>query len=495
MRFHKSRLNNVNTLRSRYKLLVSVMAILVLAFSFLQFLYMDNLFTHYVKEDLITACEKIQMLDKEDKSVYRNIFEIETSYNVYVEIYHPRDMLVYTTGDNNLVFNSQTTAPDTDTLKPRIMKILGHKDINSNSYFETRQEYYATAEYIVYGSTTDEYTIELYYPVDIITDNARTSSWSLLVLTLSLFLVFILIVVFFVRSFINPIEQISGVTKKLTTMDFSNSCKSYKIKELKELSESVNALSASLEFTLDDLKNKNKKLQKEIEKEHTLERTRREFIANASHELKTPISIIQGYAEGLKYDVVDGSFEEYCDTIIDESEKMNTIVLRLLEITKYDYGGYRPKYETFNIREVIEKILKPRHLIFKENGVNVINDIDESFYSHSDIYIASEVFSNYLSNAISHIDYDRKIFIKCSDLGDTYRISVINSGIPISDDDMENIWQSFYRADKAHRRNTYRFGLGLSIVASLQNIIGQKYGAVNHENAVEFWFDVSKIHN
>ena len=174
---------------------------------------------------------------------------------------------------------------------------------------------------------------------------------------------------------------------------------------------------------------------------------------------------------------------------------MNTLVLRLLEITKYDYGGYRPKYETFNIREVIEKILKPRHLIFKENGVNVINEIDESFYSHSDIYIASEVFSNYLSNAISHIDYDRNIFIKCSDLGDTYRISVINSGNPISDDDMENIWQSFYRADKAHRRNTYRFGLGLSIVASLQNIIDQKYGAVNHENAVEFWFDVSKIHN
>lgn len=484
---------HLNSLRSRYGILIAALIVFVLLFSVVQFLIMDDIYTYRTKRNLIEASQHIESLNNCEENFYKEITECEAYYNIYVEIYHPKDVLIYTTGDNNWIYDPSITESDADTLSPRIMKILGHKDVDNSSYFETRQEYYASAKYIVYGKTYDDFAMEIYYSVDVITANAKTASWSLFVLMLIILCLIIAATVIYVQTFILPIEEINRVTKRITEMDFSRTCPNYKTKELGELSSSVNALSSSFDLTLKDLRTKNRRLQHEIEKEHQLEEVRKQFIANASHELKTPISIIQGYAEGLKYGITDGSPEEYCDIIIDETEKMNTLVMRLLEITKYDYGGYTVHWSVFNIKDVIDKIMSSRLRMLKENGIEFICDIDENLNAYGDTDIVSQVFGNYLSNAVSHCEFQKTITVFCREAEDAYRISVKNTGKPIADDDIDNIWQSFYRADKAHSRTEGRFGLGLSIVVSLQNAVGQKYGVINHNDGAEFWFDISKV--
>lgn len=489
-----SRFTNINSLRNRYILFISAIASVVIVLTVLQFLFMDNIFVFKIKQDLIESSEKVLSLEEESDTFIKDIIELEADYNIYIELYQPRDSLIYTTEDNDWLFNPNNSPIDKSSLKPRIMKILGHKDINDHSFFETRQEYYGNAQYIVYSCTSADKTCELYYPIEIVNNNAATTSWVILALTLCIFLILVIATVAYLKSFIIPLQEINFVTKKITQMDFSDSCPKYSIKELDELSKNINALSDSLGITLENLKSKNTQLQKEIEKERTLTEARKDFIASASHELKTPISIIQGYVEGLKYGTNNGDDDEYYDIIIDETEKMNTLVLKLLEQTKYDFGGYKLKLTTFNIKEATEKLIHSRIKQFEDNGITFKCNISESCFTYSDETIFGIVLGNYISNAISHCDYEKAISVECQEMNGAYRISVINTGKPVSDEDINNIWNSFYRADKAHSRNAGRFGLGLSIVASLQKYIGQSYGVINHDNSVEFWFEVQKIH-
>lgn len=275
-------------------------------------------------------------------------------------------------------------------------------------------------------------------------------------------------------------------------MDFSETCPPFKIKEIHELGANINSLSASLSNALGNLESENRRLEMDIEMKRRMEKTMRAFMANVSHELKTPISIIQGYAEGMKLGIGCDSTEEFCDIIIEESVKMNNLVSRLMEYLQYGTENYRVNKTTFNISSFIKDCVDLRTHRIKEAGVSVTVDIDEKIYGYGDTELLSNVFNNYLSNAISHADFEKKITVTAEDAGTSYRISVFNTGRQIPGTDFENIWQSFYRADKAHSRAEGRFGLGLSIVAKLQELHGQKYGAINKENGVEFWFDIEK---
>lgn len=479
-----------NSLRHRYKFLIAGIIACMLVMTAIQFGIMEKIFISSAQRSMITAVDKIEELFSDQENFNRNIAECEAAHNIYVEIYKPRDVLVYTTSSNDWIYDTNISV--SDVLKPRIMKILSHNDIGKNSYIETRQEYYATAKYIVYARTYPDSAIEVYTSLDSLTSNADTASLTLFWMSAVFLLLIVLIIIFYEKNIIHPLERINEVTKRIAKMDFTESCGSSKIKELEELSSNINALTASLDIALKDLQDKNRKLEHDIEKEHKLEETRKQFIANASHELKTPISIIQGYAEGLKYSVTEGSPEEYCEIIIDETEKMNSLVMRLLEITRYDSGVYSAQYEAFNIRELLDSYISSRRKAFDEKEIEYICDIEPDFIGYGDKEFVCQIFGNYISNAVSHCDFEKKITVRCKQNENVYTVSVINTGHPIAQEDLPNIWQSFYRADKAHSRAEGRFGLGLSIVASLQNILGQKYGVKNGENEVEFWFNIQK---
>ncbi len=460
--------------------------------SVVQFAFMDDLYVYATQQGMIAISKQITEMNFK-KDDYKSILsDIEVNRDVYIEIYSPRETLFYTTDSNDIVYEPDSKESK-ENLKPRIMKIKSHTELSDGSYFELRQEYYTSAEYIVYGVFFGQNNgIEIYRSLDAVKANAMTASWAFFVTTLILSFILISIALIYAYSVINPLLIINDKTKSIINMDFSETCPPFKIKEIHELGANINSLSASLSNAMSELQSENRRLEMDIEMKRRMEKTMRSFMANVSHELKTPISIIQGYAEGMKFGIGCDSTEEFCDIIIEESDKMNNLVCRLMEYLQYGTENYRVNKITFNIASFIKDCVDLRSHRIREANARVSLTIDEKIYGYGDTELLSNVFNNYLSNALSHLDYEKEILITSKDMGSCYRISVFNTGKQIPGTDIENIWQSFYRADKSHSRAEGRFGLGLSIVAKLQELHGQKYGVINRENGVEFWFDIEK---
>lgn len=483
----------ISNLKRRYSVISMITIIVCLSiFSVFQYIYMDDIFIYAKKRSMIEVAEEIGKLDSSDKSYLTTLADYESNHNLYIEIYSPRDKLIYTTRSNEAVYD-QSDSSVTIELKPRIMRILSHTDLENGSYFELREEYFATAQYMVYGAFFDNDTgVEIYSAIDVVEENAQIASDALIYLSM-----FILIAIFTVSSyytslFTNPIRQITNTAKKMAKLDFSESCPPFRIRELNELSENINILSGRLDTALTELKTENRQLESDIRLERKMEKTRRSFIANVSHELKTPISIIQGYAEGMKYGIGCENKDEYCDIIIEESEKMNSLVSRIMEYMLYGSGALEIKKEKFNIKKLIRDYFSTLELTTTEKDAEIRINIDERFEGNGDTELITHVLSNYINNALTHLDFEKRITVSAADLSDRYRITVFNTGKPIPGSHIENIWQSFYRADKAHSRQEGHFGLGLSIVASIQELHNQDYGVSNKDNGVEFWFDIEK---
>ncbi len=310
----------------------------------------------------------------------------------------------------------------------------------------------------------------------------------------ALFIGFIAITIYLYR-FSKPIDNMCKITDRMSKLDFSQKCPPTKLTEMTQLSESINTMSDALDNALTDLEQRNKKLLQDIENEKTIDNLRQTFISGISHELKTPIAIIQGYAEGAKMFYEAGNSEtaaQYCDIIAEESVRMNNMVMKLLEITKYDSGAYEPQREDFSLRELVSDWYDRNSSILSEKGITTVNSIDDNFIGNGDKIILASVLNNYLSNAVVHVSGEKEIICSAEDIGDKYRLFVFNTGENIAAKDIDKIWTSFYRADKSLSRSQGRFGLGLAIVASIQRLHGEQYGVTNKENGVEFWFDIKK---
>ena len=491
----KKKKRNSSELNKRYSLIsVGTVLLCIAIFTVVQAVLMEDIYLISAKHNMVEAAEEISEIDFDKKGYEKIIADIEGNGNLYIEIYKPRDTLIYTTQSNRAIYDEDhENNIDSQELKPRIMKILQRTENEDGSYYEIRQEYFATAEYVVYGHFFgDDMSLEVYYPLDLVEKNAETASQvtfhlcmviMVLIITLSIRIGFMVFV---------PLRNMIVQTKKMADMDFTAKCPPHKIKDLNELSASINTLSRSLSIAMEKLQSENRQLETDILYERKQEKVRRSFISNVSHELKTPISIIRGYAEGMKMGIGCDSTEEFCDIIIDESDKMNNLIIRLMEYMKLSSGAYKLYSTEFNLAEVLAECAEGLSNKIEEKNIQYICDINTDFIAFSDALMVQNIFTNYLSNAISHIDFDKIIKVTATDVGTSYRIRVFNSGKQIPGTDIENIWQSFYRADKSHSREEGRFGLGLSFVATIQEMTGEKYGVENKKDGVEFWFDVKK---
>ena len=225
----------------------------------------------------------------------------------------------------------------------------------------------------------------------------------------------------------------------------------------------------------------------------TLDDSRQEFVSNVSHELKTPIALIQGYAEGL----VEGMAEDkenrdyYCGVIMDEAGKMNRMVRQLLTLTALEFGGERLSVERFDLTELIASVISSSGVLLKQNELTVDFDGKEPVYVMGDEFKIEEVITNYLTNAIHHVGGgEKKIQIRIDHRRDGKEVcvEVFNTGNPIPDEALPNLWTKFYKVDKARTREYGGSGIGLSIVKAIMEMHHKACGVKNHENGVEFWF-------
>ncbi|MBR5944476.1 MAG: HAMP domain-containing protein [Lachnospiraceae bacterium] len=298
------------------------------------------------------------------------------------------------------------------------------------------------------------------------------------------------IIIYFISGRItNPIRELTEISERMTNLDFDVKYHGKSKNEIAVLGDNINKLSGTLEKTISELK-------KDIEQKEKIDEMRREFLSNVTHELKTPIALIQGYAEGLKENVNDDeeSRNTYCDVIIDESAKMNNMVKKLLNLNELENGDNVVSNVEFDFSELVRNYLSKAEIIIEQSGASVINNCPEGMKVSADEFLTEEVLQNYFTNAINHVKYDKKIEIKCvkKDNGDV-RVSVVNSGDPIPEDSLPHIWEKFYKVDKARTREYGGSGVGLSIVKAVMEAMGKDYGVINYENAVEFYFDLTGI--
>lgn len=461
----------------------------------INYAWTDSFFEQMAKEDMLEIADEIKTYDLMSKSFYQSIAQLEITTNAYIEIYLLPHIIIYSTKSNNYLYDSPNGPPSTPEPKEKTLRILQQPQINPDgSFFDKKQEIRGTAKYLVYNAViNDDYAVKIYMSLDVIESNAKIFQNFVTIFCLAIFIVLTGILVVYENMVTKPLISINNSTKQLASLNFDVRCPDSSIIELNELGKNINLLSTTLDMALFDLQEKNKQLEQDIKKEQQLDKARTEFISNASHELKTPIAIIQGYAEGLKMGIANKeNSEEYCDIIMEEAQKMNTLVIRMLEICQYESGGYKLSPTRFNINETVNGFLKRRIRLLKDDGITLVININPGYIGYGDVAKIDTIINNYVSNAVSHVKNENLIIVNCQPHGDKYRVSVFNTGDNISPEDMENIWSSFYRADKAHSRATGRFGLGLSFVRSIQELHKNDYGVINRENGVEFWFDISK---
>jgi signal transduction histidine kinase len=291
------------------------------------------------------------------------------------------------------------------------------------------------------------------------------------------------------RMITKPITELSNIAKRMSNLEFDVKYNVVSCDEIGDLGNSMNSLSSTLEKTISELKSANIKLLSDIERKEEIDRMRTEFISNVTHELKTPIALIQGYAEGLK-DCVNDDQENrdfYCDVITDEAVKMNKMVKNLLSLSKIESGGMPLEIERFNINDIVRSVLESTDILFKKNNVRLEFDGSACCCVWADEYMTEEVITNYVSNALNHVDGEKVIRITTEKDGDTVRLSVFNTGERIPEEDIDNIWVKFFKVDKARTREYGGTGIGLSIVKAIMDAHHRPYGVINHEDGVEFW--------
>ena len=279
-------------------------------------------------------------------------------------------------------------------------------------------------------------------------------------------------------------------------MNFESKYKSRGQNEIDLLGEHINDLSNTLEKTISELKTANNELERDIEKKEEIDEMRKEFLANVSHELKTPIALIQGYAEGLKEGINDDaeSRDFYCDVIVDEAGKMNNLVRKLLDLNQLEFGKDIVTMERFDIVALIQNFLASAEILILQNEVKVKVNPSEPIYVWADEFKTEEVVRNYFSNALNHVSGEKIIEIKYRQIEEPnvsrVRVSVFNAGKPIPEEALSHIWEKFYKVDKARTREYGGSGVGLSIVKAIMESMNQQYGVINYTNGVEFWFEL-----
>lgn len=305
------------------------------------------------------------------------------------------------------------------------------------------------------------------------------------------------IVIYFVtRRITNPLLELTVISKRMAALDFDIKYEGQGDSEIEQLGEHMNQLSRTLERTISELKSANNELQKDIEKKEEIDEMRKDFLSNVSHELKTPLALIQGYAEGLKECVQedDESRDFYCEVIMDEADKMNQMVKKLLTLNQLEFGNDVVVMERFDVTELIRGVVNSSSILLEQNGITVMFD-EPPLFVWADEFKIEEVVTNYLSNAIHYAENEKRISIRYMIEDDRVRIGVFNSGMPIPKEDIDNIWIKFYKVDKARTREYGGSGIGLSIVKAIMDSMHQKCGVTNYDNGVEFWFELDMKNN
>lgn len=354
--------------------------------------------------------------------------------------------------------------------------------------------------YIMLSARLDNnYLLYIRIPVSPIEESVKISNNFLYLIAGFTILVSAIIVNFVSRKFTKPILELNTIAKSMSNLDFSHR---YRITdtddEINNLGKSINIMSDKLERTIKQLRNTNIELEKDIEEKSKIDEMRKSFISDVSHELKTPIALIQGYSEGLLENVNtdDESRKFYAEVILDETNKMDKLVKQLLELMKLEYGKREFSDKEFNMVELEKEVIRKSQVMLEEKQVEVELISPEEIDVIADDFYIEQVITNYLTNAIKHVEEvngNKRIIIEnfVNIEKNKVTIKVFNTGINIKEEDLTRIWNRFYKVDESRNRENGGTGIGLSFVKAIMSNYNNDYGVINKDDGVEFYFELN----
>lgn len=339
-----------------------------------------------------------------------------------------------------------------------------------------------------FDNTAYPFYIIINTPMAAIEDGVEIANRFALIIGMVTILIGSIVTFFLGNQLTKPILKINQTARKISQLDFSETLAINSRDELGELAGSVNILSNELESKINELSLANEKLKEDIKVKTKIDFMRRELISNVSHDLKTPLSIILGYCEGLQANVNSDDREYYCSVIEDEAMHMSRIVSTLLKLAELESGTDSLEMSRFSLTELARDRFEKISYLIKEHSITTDFHADGDFFINADRFKIEDVLNNLLSNAIHHSPDGGHISLLLKREDDNVVCSVFNRGEHIPDDSIDLIWESFYKVDKSRTRSYGGSGLGLKIVSTILNSHGAQYHAENVDSGVCFSF-------
>lgn len=358
---------------------------------------------------------------------------------------------------------------------------------NSKYYIKNLETGRQESNIVVLSNIKDNTFILVQTPIQFINDISSSAiKYSLLISVLSL-LIAAIIMYFVADKTTRPIRHLQIIADKISNLDFSERSNILSKDEVGLLSFSINNMA-------DKLKEYVEKLKEDLIKQEKADKMTKQFLANVSHDFKTPLTLIMSYSEALidMEDIDEATKKEYLNIIINEGNKMSLFVQQLLKLSQLETGLIKLEKSNFSINEIIEDIINNNSIITKEKNINVEKNIYSNSIVYADYSRIEQVFQNLYENAVKYCNEGGYIRVTTFDENNKCKVSIFNTGNIISDVDMENIFTSFYRADKS-RKNMGSYGLGLAIVKTIMDMHKETYGVKNLTDGVEFWFELENV--
>lgn len=346
-----------------------------------------------------------------------------------------------------------------------------------------------------YGFFRDGSSFIMSTPLESIKDSVVISNQFLIQVGFVLLIISAIAIYMVTKHLTQPILTLAEISSRMANLDFNVRYEGNQKGELEVLGNSMNHMADKLQQTIHKLQAANEQLKQDIEEKVQIDEMRKEFLSNVSHELKTPIALIQGYAEGLQEVVNEDpeSQDYYCEVIIDEADKMNKMVQKLLTLNHLEFGQEEWDMEVFDIVELVNSVIGTSGIMIQQKEAKVSIESPASVLVYSDEFKTEEVVTNYFTNAINHLDYAREITVRIFEVQeDKVHIEVHNTGDPIPEEDLDKVWIKFYKVDKARTRAYGGSGIGLSIVKAIMDSLHQNVGVRNEDGGVTFWFELQK---
>ena len=421
---------------------------------------------YYEKYQIKNTSKVVNEIEKMNSNNIEKSELLAYKYNVCIEIDYEDGMVEkYNSMMNGCLLNRRENLKEfIDKIDNNGQKIMSSKVVGTN--YETRG--------IIYSINEEKYKVYVFSPIEDINSTSIVLKDQLIYITVIIMIISVIISYFLSKKITDPITNITRRAKELGNGNYNLLFDESDILEIDELSTTLN------------------EVEKELSKTDEM---RRDLMANVSHDLKTPLTMIKAYAEMIR-DISykdDKKRDEHLNVIIDETDRLTSLVNDILDMTKEEANADFLKKEEYDLAVELKKIISKYDIIKETENYNIILESPDTVIVKADKTKINQVVYNLINNAINYTGNDKVVKVKITDEEKDFLVEIIDTGKGIDKKDIKYIWNKYYKQEKNHKRNVVGSGIGLSIVKSILERHGYEYGVNSQKNhGTTFYFKIKK---